>query len=193
MSQVRRIDAHKYACNDSRRYVTAKDCLTEPEVLKVYCESHPNAVCLGGYGYFGCLPEGKNRKEFIKYDFETKTFIRADGRTVKTNETYCGRKIPTRIWRGKNYVENRIWAISRLGVPDLIDGKIILEAKGGVPSLQKVKTAFGQLVFYKEHEPSFDVAFLFPKVWLEAENLQTAFVVLKKYRIALIPVSDKQN
>jgi hypothetical protein len=188
LSQVRKKDASKYHYTDSRRYISAKDCLTEPEVLKAYCESHLEAVCLGGYGYFGCLPEGKNRKEFIKYDFETKTFRRADGKTVKTDETYCGRKIPNRIWKGRKYSENRIWAISGLGIPDLIDGRMIIEAKGGVPSLQKVKTAFGQLVFYREHEPSFNVAFLFPKVWLEAENLQTAFEILRKYKIALLPV-----
>lgn len=188
MSQVRKMDAHKYHYNDSRRYITAKDCLTEPEVLKAYCESHPKAVCVGGYGFFGCLLEGKNREDFIKYDIERKRYVRSDGKPVETNETYCGRKIPHRVWKGKYLLENQFWNRSGLGHPDLVDGNIIIEAKGGLPSLQKIKTAFGQLIFYKEHEPNFNVAFLFPRVWLEAENLQTAFEILRKYQIALLPV-----
>jgi hypothetical protein len=191
LSKVRKINVSKYKYDDSRRYITAKDCLTEPEVLKAYCKTHPEAVCVGGYGYFGCLPEGKHREELIKYDFEKKRYVRADGKIVETDETYCGRKIPNRVWKGKRYLENRVWAISRLGIPDLIDGNTIIEAKGGIPSLQKVKTAFGQLVFYKEHEPNFNIAFLFPKIWLEAENLQNAFGILKKYQIALVPVNGK--
>jgi len=188
MSQIRRIDASKYRYDDSRRYVTVKDCLSEPEVLKAYCETHPKAVCLGGYGYFGCCPEGNQREDFIRYDFEKKKYIRADGRVVSTDETYCGRKIPSRIWKGKRLLENQIWNRSGLGHPDLIDGNMVIEAKGGLPSLQKIKTAFGQLVFYKEHEPNISVAFLFPKVWLEAENLQTAFNILRKYGIILLRI-----
>lgn len=188
MSRIRRIDASKFSYDDPKRYITAKDCLSESEILKSYCHNHPNAVCLGGYGYFGCCPEGENREDFIKYDFVKKCYVRTDGKFVNVDEAYCGRKIPNRVWKGKRYLENRIWAISRLGTPDLIDGNTIIEAKGGIPSLQKVKTAFGQLVFYKEHEPNFNVAFLFPKIWLEAENLQNAFEILNKYHIALIPV-----
>jgi len=108
VSKIRRIGAGKYNYDDSRRYITVKDCLTEPEVLKSYCEIHPNAVCLGGYGYFGCCPEGKKREDFIKYDLEKKHYIRADGKIIKVDETYCGRSIPHRVWRGKKYVENRI-------------------------------------------------------------------------------------
>jgi hypothetical protein len=188
MSQIRRIDANKYRYDDPRRYITLKDCLSEPEVLKAYCENHPNAVCLGGYGYFGCLPEGKKREEFIKYDLGKKQYIRVDGKVIESDQTYCGRKIPSRVWKDKCLLENQIWNRSGLGHPDLIDGNLIIEAKGGLPSLQKIKTAFGQLVFYKEHEPSFEVAFLFPKVWLQAENLQNAFNILKKYEIALISI-----
>lgn len=188
MSQIRRIGASKYRYDDPRRYITLKDCLSEPEVLKAYCENHLKAVCLGGYGYFGCCPEGKNREKFVKYDLEKKHYIRTDGRIIEHDEAYCGRKIPSRVWKGKTYLENRIWAISRLGIPDLIDGNTIIEAKGGIPSLQKVKTAFGQLIFYREYEPSFNVAFLFPKIWLEAENLQNAFEILKKYQISLLSV-----
>lgn len=51
MSQVRKKDAFEYSYDDSRRYITAKDCLTEPEVLKAYCESHPETVCVGGHGF----------------------------------------------------------------------------------------------------------------------------------------------
>jgi len=68
---------------------------------------------VGGYGFFGCLPEGKRREDLIKYD--------------------------------------------------LVDGNVIIEAEGESPSLEKIKTPFGQLIFYKEHEPSFNVAFLFPR------------------------------
>jgi hypothetical protein len=188
LSQVRKINASKYHYDDSRRYITAKDCLTEPEVLKAYCESHPEAVCVGGYGFFGCMLEGKHREDFIKYDIEKKQYVRSDGRTIQTNETYCGRKIPQRVKKGKTYLENQFWNRSGLGHPDLVDGNVIIEAKGGLPSLQKIKTAFGQLIFYREHEPSLDVAFLFPKVWLEAENLQSAFEILRKYQIDLVPV-----
>jgi hypothetical protein len=162
--------------------------LTEPEVLKAYCEKHPEAVCVGGYGYFGCLPEGKHREELINYDFEKKRYVRADGKTVETDETYCGRRIPSRVWKGKCLLENQIWNRSGFGHPDLVDGNIIIEAKGGLPSLQKIKTAFGQLIFYREHEPDSGIAFLFPRIWLEAENLQNAFEILKKYQIALVPV-----
>jgi len=188
VSKIRRIGAGKYNYDDSRRYITVKDCLTEPEVLKSYCEIHPNAVCLGGYGYFGCCPEGKKREDFIKYDLEKKHYIRADGKIIKVDETYCGRSIPHRVWRGKKYVENRIWAIAGFGIPDLIDGNMVIEAKGGLPSYQKIRSALGQLLFYREHEPSFKLGFLFPRIWLEAEHLQTDFSVLGKYGITILPV-----
>jgi hypothetical protein len=188
MSKIRRINVSQYEYDDVRRYITAKDCLSEPEVLKAYCENHPKAICLGGYGYFGCLPEGKKKEDFIKYDFEKRHYITVDGRIIETDETYCGRKIPCRVWKGKKYLENRIWAIARLGIPDLLDGDMVIEAKGGLPSSQKIRTALGQLLFYGEHEPSFDLGFLFLKIWLEAENLQNDFSIFRKYKIYLLPI-----
>lgn len=157
-------------------------------MLKSYCDKHPNAVCLGGYGYFGCCSERKNRGDFIKYDFEKKRYIRKDGKIIEVDETYCGRKIPHRFWKDKIYIENRIWAIAGLGIPDLLDGILVIEAKGGLPSSQKVRTALGQLLFYREHEPNFNLGFLFPKIWLEAENLQNDFSIFGKYRITLMPI-----
>jgi hypothetical protein len=183
---IRRVNARRYGYDDPRRYIKAKDCLSESEVLKSYCESHPKAVCLGGYGYFACRPEGKKREEFIRYDLEKKCYIRADGKTIKSDETYCGRRLPKRVWKGKEYLENRIWAIARLGVPDLIDGDMAIEAKGGLPSVQKAHAALGQLLFYKEHDPNLQLGFLFPKVWLEAENLQKCMNVFKKYGVILL-------
>jgi hypothetical protein len=185
---IRRIDASKYNYDDSKRYITKKDCLSEPDVIKSYCNNHPKAVCLGGYGYFGCCPKGKKREEFIRYDFGKKCYVRADGKIIKSDETYCGRKIPSRIWKGKKYLENRIWAIAGLGIPDLLDVDIVIEAKGGLPSSQKVRTVLGQLLFYKEHEPSLKLGFLFPKVWLEAENIHNDYDVLKKYGIIFLPI-----
>lgn len=157
-------------------------------MLKAYCEHHPTAVCLGGYGYFGCCPEGKKSKEFIKYDLQKHCFIRTDGRVIESGQTYCGRKIPSRVWKGKKYLENQIWNRSGLGHPDLIDGNMIIEAKGGLPSSQKAHTALGQLLFYKEHELDLQLGFLFPKIWLEAENLQKDFNVFRKYGITILPV-----
>jgi hypothetical protein len=188
MSQVRRIDASDYKYDDMRRYITKKDCLSEHELLKSYCESHPRAVCLGGYFYFGCRPEGKKREDFVKYNSNTGIHARTNGTTLKHDEAYCGRKIPKRPWKGKERLENRIWAVSGLGIPDLIDGNMIIEAKGGIPSLQKIKTAFGQLIFYKEYEPNYEVGFLFPKIWLEAENLRNSFDIFRKYNIKLLPI-----
>jgi hypothetical protein len=188
MSTVRRVDASKFRYDDERRYVTSKDCLSEPEVLKVYCQTHPTAVCVGGYGYFGCRPAGKKREDFIKYDSQQRAYVRSDGKTVKIGETYCGRKLPRRIWNSKEYYENQIWNRNGLGHPDIVDAGMIIEAKGGLPSANKVRTALGQLMSYREHEPSFKVGFLFPKVWLEAENLQEEFEVLKKHTIVLLSV-----
>lgn len=182
------MDASKYPYNNSRRYISAKDCLTEPEVLKAYCESHPEAVCVGGYGFHGCKLEGEHKENFVKYDHEKRQYIRFDGKLINSGETYCGRKIPCRVRKSKRLYENQLWNRSGLGNPDLVDGNIIIEAKGGLPSLQKMKTAFGQLIFYKELEPDSSVAFLFPRIWLEAENLQKAFEILKKYQVALLPV-----
>jgi len=65
---------------------------------------------------------------------------------------------------------------------------MVIEAKGGLPSSQKVRTALGQLLFYKEHEPSLKLGFLFPKVWLEAENIHNDCDVLKKYGIIFLPI-----
>jgi hypothetical protein len=184
---IRRIDANKYNHDDQRRYIAAKDCPSEPEVVRSYCETHPTAICVGGYGYFGCKPVGTKRPDFIRYDFQSRRYVRADGRVIKSDETYCGRKIGLRSWKGKEYYENQIWNQCGLGHPDLVDGKIIIEAKGGAPSASKVRTALGQLLSYKEHEPSFRVGFLFPRIWLEAENLQEELNLLRKYDIALLP------
>jgi hypothetical protein len=188
MPQVRRIDASKYRYDDPRRYITLKDCLLEPEVLKAYCEDHPTAVCLGGYGYFGCCPKGKKREDFITYDLEKKQYVRADRRIIATDETYCGRKIPYRVWKGKQHLENQIWNRSGLGHPDLIDGTMVIEAKGGLPSSQKAHTALGQLLFYREHEPDLQFGFLFPRIWLEAENLQKHWNVFRRHGIVILPV-----
>jgi hypothetical protein len=188
MAAVRSVDARKFKHDDSRRYITAKDCLQELEVIKLYCETHPNAVCVGGYGYFGCRPAGRKREEFIRFDLQSRQYIRSDGTVLKTEETYCGRKIPRRSWKGKEYYENQIWNQSGLGHPDLVDGDIIIEAKGGLPSANKVRTALGQLLSYKEQQPNFKVGFLFPKIWLEAESLQNEFNVLRRYAIILLPI-----
>jgi hypothetical protein len=185
---IRRLDAKKYGYDDPRRYITAKDCLSEPEVLKAYCDTNPNAVCLGGYAFLGCRPGNKKTKAFIKYDLELKRYIRSDGRDVDSNEAYCGRKIPHHLWKGREYSENQVWNRAGLGHPDLVDGDTVIEAKGGLPSVQKVHTALGQLLFYRELEPKSRVGFLFPRVWLDAENLQNAFPILKKYGIHLLPV-----
>jgi hypothetical protein len=40
---------------------------------------------------------------------------------------------------------------------------------------------------YRELEPSFKIGFLFPKAWLEAENLQRELNVLRKHEILLFP------
>jgi hypothetical protein len=188
MSTIRRLHASKYGHDDPRRYITGKDCLSEPEVLKTYCDKNPNAVCLGGYAFLGCCPEGKKREDFVKYDLELRRYIRSDGTAVNPNETYCGRKIPHHPWKKREYSENRIWAMARLGIPDLIDGDMIIEAKGGLPSSQKIHTALGQLLFYKEVGRTLRLGFLFPRVWSEAENLQHLFPVLQKYGINLLQV-----
>jgi len=185
---IRRVDANKHKYDDQRRYITTKDCLPEPEVIKSYCENHPTAICVGGYGYFGCKPVGRKREDFIKYDLQSRRYVRSDGRIVKPDETYCGRKMVIRSWKGKEYYENQIWNQSGLGHPDLVDGNIIIEAKGGLPSANKVRTALGQLLSYREREPHFKVGFLFPKIWLEAENLQKEFEVLRRHGIILLPI-----
>lgn len=66
MSTIRRIVANKYRYDDPKRYITAKDCFSEPEVSKAYCEKNVKAVCPGGYRFLGCCPEGKKREDFIK-------------------------------------------------------------------------------------------------------------------------------
>jgi len=186
-ARVRRIEAHRFPLDDARRYIAAKACPSEPEIVKAYCDSHPRSACLGGYGYMGCRPEGRKRDEFITYDFERKCYVRSDGSLVAPDETYCGRKIPSRLWRGREYLESRIWAMARLGQPDMIDGDLILEAKGGLPSLSKVHTALGQLMMYREHEPGFRYGFLFPAIWQEAENIRHAFRLFTKNGLELIP------
>ncbi len=102
------------------------------------------------------------------------------------DETYCGRKIPSRTWKGRQYVESRIWSMARLGQPDMIDGDLIVEAKGGLPSLSKAHTALGQLMMYREHEPHFRYGFLFPVIWLQAANIQQAFQLFTKQAFELI-------
>jgi hypothetical protein len=192
VSTIRRISANKYRYDDPRRYITAKDCFTEPEVLKTYCEKNANAVCLGGYEFLGCRPQGRKREDFIKYDRALKRHVRSDGKVVNNetycSETYCGRKIPHRFWKSRKYSENQIWNQAGLGHPDLLDGDTIIEAKGGLPSVQKMHTALGQLLFYKELERTLKLGFLFPHIWLEAENLQNAFPILEKYGVKLLPV-----
>jgi hypothetical protein len=189
LSTIRRVNGDKYRYDDPRRYITAKDCLSEPEVLEVYCEKNPKTVCVGGYGFYGCCPEDKKREDFIKYDLQSHArYVRSDGKIIRSNETYCGRNIPARIWKGRKYWENQIWSKARLGRPDLVDGGIFIEAKGGLPSISKIHNALGQLLFYKENDPNFRLGFLFPKIWMEAENMRSAFDVLKKYKIELLPV-----
>jgi hypothetical protein len=156
--------------------------------LKAYCDRNPNAVCLGGYAYLGCRPKGKKTEDFVKYNLAQKNWVRSDGKVVHHNQTYCGRKIPRHHWRGKDVLENRIWSTAGLGIPDLIDGDMIIEAKGGLPSSQKIHTALGQLLFYKELGRTLRLGFVFPKVWLEAENLRRAFAILEKHGINLLPV-----
>ena len=184
---IRRIDSNQYAWNDSRRYITSKDCPSEPELIKAYCDSHPRSACLGGYGFMGCRPVGRKREEFVRYDSERRSYIRLDGTLMAPDETYCGRKIPSRTWRGQEYLENRIWAMARLGQPDMIDGDLIIEAKGGLPSLSKAHTALGQLMMYREHEPGFRYGFLFPVIWYQAANVQQAFPLFTKQGFELIP------
>jgi hypothetical protein len=43
MPMIRRIGADRYRYDDPNRYITAKDCLSEPEVLKAYCEKNLGA------------------------------------------------------------------------------------------------------------------------------------------------------
>jgi hypothetical protein len=195
LSTIRRLGAGKYrfvGFDDPRRYITAKDCPSEPEVVKAYCDGNPNAVCVGGYGFLGCCPEGKKRENFVKYNRRLKRHVRSDGKVVDnttySSETYCGRKIPHRFWKGREYSENQVWNRGGLGHPNLIDGDMIIEAKGGLPSVQKMHTALGQLLFYKELEQSVRLGFLFPKVWLEAENVEHAFPILEKYAINLLRI-----
>jgi hypothetical protein len=45
------MNAGKYRYDDPRRYITAKDCPSEPDVLKSYCEKQPKAVCVGEYEF----------------------------------------------------------------------------------------------------------------------------------------------
>jgi hypothetical protein len=136
----------------------------------------------------GCRPEGRKKEDFLKYDPGRECYVRSDGSTVQSDETYCGRKIPRRTWNGKEYLENQIWSLARLGHPDMIDGDLILEAKGGLPSLAKAHTALGQLMMYREHEPGLRYGFLFPAIWLQAENVQLAFPLFKKQGFEQIPL-----
>jgi hypothetical protein len=187
--KVRRIDASKYHWSDPQRYIDAKDCPTEPELIKAYCERHKRAACLGGYGYMGCRPQGRRVKEFIRYDLKKECFVRTDGTLVKIDETYCGRKIPSRVWHGKKLLENQIWNRAGLGHPDMIDGDLIIEAKGGVPSLSKARAALAQLMTYQKHEAHFRYGFLFPEIWLHAEDLQNILPLFRTRGLLLIPFS----
>jgi hypothetical protein len=90
--------------------------------------------------------------------------------------------------KGKAYLENQIWNKAGLGHPDMIDGDLVIEAKGGLPSLSKAHTALGQLMMYREHEPTFRYGFLFPAIWLRAENVQHAFPLFTKQGFELIPL-----
>jgi hypothetical protein len=99
VTTIRRIDAGKYHYDDPRKYLTAMDCPSQPDVLRAYHEKHPKAVCVGGYGYFGCCPGGKKREDFVRYDFDSHRYVRSDGKTIQFDETYCGRKMPHRSTR----------------------------------------------------------------------------------------------
>ena len=161
----------------------------EWEIIKRYCDLHPKAVCIGGYGFMGCLPKSSKREDFIDYDFEKGKYIRSDGIEVETDETYCKRKIPKRVSRwGKKLYENQIWNRDRLGRPDLIDGKLIIEAKGGLPTISKLHSVLGQLLFYKETGGGFELGFIYPKAWHDREDVERCFDILKKYGIKLIPI-----
>jgi hypothetical protein len=167
-------------------YLSSKDCLTEPEIIKKYCETHPQAICIGGYAHMGCRPEKSKREEFITYDLTKGCYLKSDGTVILTHQTYCGRKIPSRIWQGKEYQENQIWNQAGLGMPDLRDGDIIIEAKGGISTLSKVHTALGQLLLYKAHDPHLKLGF--PEIWLQAQSIQRALNVLTENGVTLIPI-----
>lgn len=42
-------------------------------------------------------------------------------------------------------------------------------------------------MMYREQEPSFRYGFLFPKIWLDTENMQNALAVFSKQQFELIP------
>jgi hypothetical protein len=170
------------------KYISREDCPSEPELIKVYCETHPKAVCIGGYAHMGCRPEKSRLEQFIKYDLSGGCYVRSDGITVPSDETYCRRKVPSRIWNGKMHHENQIWNRARLGMPDLRDEDIIIEAKGGLPTLSKVHTALGQLLLYHAHDPNLKLGFLFPEIWLRAESIEKALSVVQGNGITLIPL-----
>ena len=89
------------------KYVIADDCPSESEIIKAYCELHPTAVCIGGYAHMGCRPEKTRIEQFIKYDLDAGHFVRSDSKVVSIDETYCGRKVPDRMWNGRLHHENR--------------------------------------------------------------------------------------
>ena len=62
MRKVRRIDASKYDYEDERRYISLKDCPTEPEVVKAYCDTHPSAVCWVGMDISDAYLKGERGK-----------------------------------------------------------------------------------------------------------------------------------
>jgi hypothetical protein len=171
------------------KYVIADDCPSESEIIKAYCELHPTAVCIGGYAHMGCRREKSRLDQFIKYDLAGGCYVRSDGITVSSDETYCKRKVPSRIWNGKMHHENQIWNRARLGMPDLMNEDLIIEAKGGLPTLSKVHTALGQLLLYHANDPNLKLGFLFPEIWLQAESIQKALAVVRGNGIILIPLS----
>lgn len=175
------------------KYISASDCPSEAELIKTYCEDHPRAFCVGGYGHMGCRPDKSKLDQYIRYDLEKHCYVRTDGKIVSTEETYCGRVVPDRMWNGKLYHENQIWNRSRLGMPDLKDGDLIIEAKGGLPSIGKVHTALGQLILYQAQDPSLKPGFLFPEIWLMADSVQRALTVMQEKGIVLIPISKTQT
>ena len=137
----------------------------------------------------GCKPAGSKTEDFIHYNLGTGTYTRVDRIVVNTNETYCKRKIPTRVSRwGKASLENQIWNQDKLGRPDLIDGKLIIEAKGGSPTISKFHSVLGQLLFYKETGSNFELGFIYPKAWHDRKSIDACFDVLRKYGIQLIPI-----
>jgi hypothetical protein len=172
-----------------RGYLHKDKTPQEWEIIIKFCGLHPEAVCVGGCCFMGCRPKGSKNKDFIHYNIENGKYIRSNGVEVEIDETYCKRKIPKRVSRWeKALYENQIWSRDRIGRPDLIDGKLIIEAKSGLPTIQKFHSVLGQLLFYQETDSRFELGFIYPKAWHDREDIEVCFDVLKRYGIKLIPI-----